>query len=146
MNNNITLSEATLKELRVSAKGSNITFPKTALVTNARITEKRNDKKEAIPGSRAKIVLTAVDAETAQALEKLNINVSQLKGIVVEVEGTDEFLANIEVNELKGKKFSLENAELALLWITRGKNDGSYGGFKLVLSELNEISTVNKKE
>lgn len=139
----ISLSEATLKELRIKPSGSNITIPKTALVTTARVTEKRDEKNEAIAGSRAKIVLNAVDGETAHALEKLNINIKQLKGFVVEIEGADDFLAGINVDELIGKELSLEKAEIALLWVSRREN-GSYSALKLVISELKSISPTDK--
>jgi len=144
MNNNITLSEATLKDLRISAKGSNVKIPKSALVTTARITEKRNENNEAISGSRAKIVLNAVDANTAHELEKLNIEIKQLKGFVIEIEGTDDFLMSIDVKELIGKEYSLEKAEIAMLWVRNG-NNGSYNALKLVLSELKQV-TVNEKK
>ncbi|MGL9729620.1 hypothetical protein [Enterococcus sp. DIV0756] len=146
MKNSISLSEATLKELRILAKGSNIKLPKSIRVIAARITEKRDEKKDPISGSRAKVVLNAVDANTAHELEKLNIEIKQLKGFVVEVEGTDEFLANINIKEVIGKEYSLENAEIALLWVSRGKNEGSYSALKLVLSdELKEIATNHSK-
>lgn len=144
MNNIITLSEATLKELRISADGSNIQLPKTALITASRITEKRDEKNEAISGSRAKIVLTAVDGKTAHALEELDIDVKQLKGFVIEIEGSDEFLANIKVEELVTQELSLENAEIALLWVSRGQN-GSYSAFKLILSELKQVHPTENK-
>lgn len=146
MKNSISLSEATLKELRILAKGSNIKLPKAMRVIAARITEKRDEKNDPISGSRAKVVLNAVDANTAHELEKLNIEIKQLKGFVVEVEGTDEFLANINIKEVIGKEYSLENAEIALLWVSRGKNEGSYSALKLVLSdELKEIATNHSK-
>lgn len=144
MNNIITLSEATLKELRISADGSNIQLPKTALITASHITEKRDEKNEAISGSRAKIVLTAVDGKTAHALEKLDIDVKQLKGFVIEIEGSDEFLANIKLEELVTQELSLENAEIALLWVSRGQN-GSYSAFKLILSELKQVHATENK-
>lgn len=87
--------------------------------------------------------MNAVDGETAHALEKLNINIKQLKGFVVEIEGADDFLAGINVDELIGKELSLEKAEIALLWVSRGQN-GSYSAFKLVLSELKSISPTEK--
>ena len=143
-------NKQSFKNLRFSPSNSNVDVPKTALIAKARKVERRSETEKdekgnpkKIQDSCAKIILEAIDAQTARVLIENNISIDNIETFNIELEEDESFMIELDVDKLANQEIDLTKAMLAPLWVSKGYS-GSYSSLKLVIDKLKFVDEVQK--
>lgn len=140
--NKISLNSTKLGELRFPK--SAIDAPDALLITGARISAERDSNGNAIENSVAKVVITGIDYKTYQVLKGQGIDISNITPVTVEFIASDKAsMTQVNPQDLVGKLLDVRDAQVALRWVSRG-NSGSWGGLKLIVTQLKVVTQQAK--
>lgn len=132
---NVSFSSPSLKNLLIGT--SNVEhIPTTAFVIECRDIPKRNEKNEVIDGTISKKVLSALQPEIVKAIQEVGGNLSTIKPFTIEVQNDEASLKKLNNEAIIAKTIDLDEALLALKWVSDGRNSGAYREFKLIISEV----------
>ncbi|MFA1345893.1 hypothetical protein ACDK68_09940 [Streptococcus dysgalactiae] len=132
---NVSLSSPSLKNLLIGT--SNVEhIPTTAFVIECRDIPKRNEKNEVIDGTISKKVLSALQPEIVKAIQEVGGDLSTIKPFTIEVQNDEASLKKLNNEAIIAKTIDLDEALLALKWVSDGRNSGAYREFKLIISEV----------
>lgn len=132
---NVSFSSPSLKNLLIGT--SNIEhIPTTAFVIECRDIPKRNEKNEVIDGTISKKVLSALQPEIVKAIQEVGGDLSTIKPFTIEVQNDEASLKKLNNEAIIAKTIDLDEALLALKWVSDGRNSGAYREFKLIISEV----------
>ncbi|MDE7479668.1 hypothetical protein LZ154_00155, partial [Streptococcus agalactiae] len=128
-------SSPSLKNLLIGT--SNVEhIPTTAFVIECRDIPKRNEKNEVIDGTISKKVLSALQPEIVKAIQEVGGDLSTIKPFTIEVQNDEASLKKLNNEAIIAKTIDLDEALLALKWVSDGRNSGAYREFKLIISEV----------
>ncbi|HEO6153337.1 TPA: hypothetical protein VA807_000776 [Streptococcus agalactiae] len=131
---NVSFSSPSLKNLLIGT--SNVEhIPTTAFVIECRDIPKRNEKNEVIDGTISKKVLSALQPEIVKAIQEVGGDLSTIKPFTIEVQNDEASLKKLNNEAIIAKTIDLDEALLALKWVSDGRNSGAYREFKLIISE-----------
>ena len=108
----------------------------TSFIIECRDVPKRNEKNEVIDGTISKKVLSALQPEIVQAVQEVGGDFSTIKPFTVEIQNEESVLKKISNDTIIAKTIDLEDALLALKWVSDGRNGGAYREFKLIIEEI----------
>ena len=111
-------------------------IPNTAFIIECRDVPKRNEKNEVIDGTISKKVLSALQPEIVQAVQEVGGDLSTIKPFTVEIQNEESVLKKLSNDTIIAKTIDLEEALLALKWVSDGRNGGAYREFKLIIEEI----------
>ncbi|HEO2672974.1 TPA: hypothetical protein VAQ39_000344 [Streptococcus agalactiae] len=132
---NVSFSSPSLKNLLIGT--SNVEhIPTTAFVIECRDIPKRNEKNEVIDGTISKKVLSALQPEIVKAIQEVGRDLSTIKPFTIEVQNDEASLKKLNNEAIIAKTIDLDEALLALKWVSDGRNSGAYREFKLIISEV----------
>ncbi|ALP87512.1 TPA: hypothetical protein VA772_000271 [Streptococcus agalactiae] len=132
---NVSFSSPSLKNLLIGT--SNVEhIPTTAFVIECRDIPKRNEKNEVIDGTISKKVLSALQPEIVRAIQEVGGDLSTIKPFTIEVQNDEASLKKLNNEAIIAKTIDLDEALLALKWVSDGRNSGAYREFKLIISEV----------
>lgn len=132
---NVSFSSPSLKNLLIGT--SNVEhIPTTAFVIECRDIPKRNEKNEVIDGTISKKVLSALQPEIVKAIQEVGGDLSTIKPFTIEVQNDEASLKKLNNEAIIAKTINLDEALLALKWVSDGRNSGAYREFKLIISEV----------
>ncbi|HFH6632261.1 TPA: hypothetical protein ACGL51_000438 [Streptococcus agalactiae] len=132
---NVSFSSPSLKNLLIGT--SNVEhIPTTAFVIECRDIPKRNEKNEVIYGTISKKVLSALQPEIVKAIQEVGGDLSTIKPFTIEVQNDEASLKKLNNEAIIAKTIDLDEALLALKWVSDGRNSGAYREFKLIISEV----------
>lgn len=132
---NVSFSSPSLKNLLIGT--SNVEhIPTTAFVIEFRDIPKRNEKNEVIDGTISKKVLSALQPEIVKAIQEVGGDLSTIKPFTIEVQNDEASLKKLNNEAIIAKTIDLDEALLALKWVSDGRNSGAYREFKLIISEV----------
>ncbi|HEN2891336.1 TPA: hypothetical protein VAS95_000694 [Streptococcus agalactiae] len=132
---NVSFSSPSLKNLLIVT--SNVEhIPTTAFVIECRDIPKRNEKNEVIDGTISKKVLSALQPEIVKAIQEVGGDLSTIKPFTIEVQNDEASLKKLNNEAIIAKTIDLDEALLALKWVSDGRNSGAYREFKLIISEV----------
>ena len=132
---NVSFSSPSLKNLLIGT--SNVEhIPTTAFVIECRDIPKRNEKNEVIDGTISKKVLSALQPEIVKAIQEVGGDLSTIKPFTIEVQNDEASLKKLNNEAIIAKTIDLDEALLALKWVSDGRNSGAYREFKLIISEV----------
>ncbi|HGC9423933.1 TPA: hypothetical protein ACG556_000913 [Streptococcus agalactiae] len=132
---NVSFSSPSLKNLLIGT--SNVEhIPTTAFVIECRDIPKRNEKNEVIDGTISKKVLSALQPEIVKAIQEVGGDLSTIKPFTIEVQNDEAPLKKLNNEAIIAKTIDLDEALLALKWVSDGRNSGAYREFKLIISEV----------
>lgn len=132
---NVSFSSPSLKNLLIGT--SNVEhIPTTAFVIECRDIPKRNEKNEVIDGTISKKVLSALQPEIVKAIQEVRGDLSTIKPFTIEVQNDEASLKKLNNEAIIAKTIDLDEALLALKWVSDGRNSGAYREFKLIISEV----------
>ncbi|HGI8466333.1 TPA: hypothetical protein ACJVHI_000381 [Streptococcus agalactiae] len=132
---NVSFSSPSLKNLLIGT--SNVEhIPTTAFVIECRDIPKRNEKNEVIDGTISKKVLSALQPEIVKAIQEVGGDLSTIKPFMIEVQNDEASLKKLNNEAIIAKTIDLDEALLALKWVSDGRNSGAYREFKLIISEV----------
>lgn len=132
---NVCFSSPSLKNLLIGT--SNVEhIPTTAFVIECRDIPKRNEKNEVIDGTISKKVLSALQPEIVKAIQEVGGDLSTIKPFTIEVQNDEASLKKLNNEAIIAKTIDLDEALLALKWVSDGRNSGAYREFKLIISEV----------
>lgn len=132
---NVSFSSPSLKNLLIGT--SNVEhIPTTAFVIECRDIPKRNEKNEVIDGTISKKVLSALQPEIVKAIQEVGGDLSNIKPFTIEVQNDEASLKKLNNEAIIAKTIDLDEALLALKWVSDGRNSGAYREFKLIISEV----------
>ncbi|HGI2818126.1 TPA: hypothetical protein ACJSV7_000227 [Streptococcus agalactiae] len=132
---NVSFSSPSLKNLLIGT--SNVEhIPTTAFVIECRDIPKRNEKNEVIDGTISKKVLSALQPEIGKAIQEVGGDLSTIKPFTIEVQNDEASLKKLNNEAIIAKTIDLDEALLALKWVSDGRNSGAYREFKLIISEV----------
>ncbi|HGD6227346.1 TPA: hypothetical protein ACIZ18_001085 [Streptococcus agalactiae] len=132
---NVSFSSLSLKNLLIGT--SNVEhIPTTAFVIECRDIPKRNEKNEVIDGTISKKVLSALQPEIVKAIQEVGGDLSTIKPFTIEVQNDEASLKKLNNEAIIAKTIDLDEALLALKWVSDGRNSGAYREFKLIISEV----------
>ncbi|HHV3629253.1 TPA: hypothetical protein ACUJT7_000828 [Streptococcus agalactiae] len=132
---NVSFSSPSLKNLLIGT--SNVEhIPTTAFVIECRDIPKRNEKNEVIDGTISKKVLSALQPEIVKAIQEVGGDLSTIKPFTIEVQNDEASLKKLNNEAIIAKTIDLDEALLALKWMSDGRNSGAYREFKLIISEV----------
>ena len=132
---NVSFSSPSLKNLLIGT--SNVEhIPTTAFVVECRDIPKRNEKNEVIDGTISKKVLSALQPEIVKAIQEVGGDLSTIKPFTIEVQNDEASLKKLNNEAIIAKTIDLDEALLALKWVSDGRNSGAYREFKLIISEV----------
>ncbi|HFZ9529765.1 TPA: hypothetical protein ACGPTM_001185 [Streptococcus agalactiae] len=132
---NVSFSSPSLKNLLIGT--SNVEhIPTTAFVIECRDIPKRNEKNEVIDGTISKKVLSALQPEIVKAIQEVGGDLSTIKPFTIEVQNDEASLKKLNNEAIIAKTIDLDEALLALKWVSDGRNSGAYREFKLIISEI----------
>lgn len=132
---NVSFSSPSLKNLLIGT--SNVEhIPTTAFVIECRDIPKRNEKNEIIDGTISKKVLSALQPEIVKAIQEVGGDLSTIKPFTIEVQNDEASLKKLNNEAIIAKTIDLDEALLALKWVSDGRNSGAYREFKLIISEV----------
>ncbi len=132
---NVSFSSPSLKKLLIGT--SNVEhIPTTAFVIECRDIPKRNEKNEVIDGTISKKVLSALQPEIVKAIQEVGGDLSTIKPFTIEVQNDEASLKKLNNEAIIAKTIDLDEALLALKWVSDGRNSGAYREFKLIISEV----------
>ncbi|HEO6181073.1 TPA: hypothetical protein VA825_000093 [Streptococcus agalactiae] len=132
---NVSFSSPSLKNLLIGT--SNVEhIPTTAFVIECRDLPKRNEKNEVIDGTISKKVLSALQPEIVKAIQEVGGDLSTIKPFTIEVQNDEASLKKLNNEAIIAKTIDLDEALLALKWVSDGRNSGAYREFKLIISEV----------
>lgn len=132
---NVSFSSPSLKNLLIGT--SNVEhIPTTAFVIECRDIPKRNEKNEVIDGTISKKVLSALQPEIVKAIQEVGGDLSTIKPFTIEVQNNEASLKKLNNEAIIAKTIDLDEALLALKWVSDGRNSGAYREFKLIISEV----------
>lgn len=132
---NVSFSSPSLKNLLIGT--SNVEhIPTTAFVIECRDIPKRNKKNEVIDGTISKKVLSALQPEIVKAIQEVGGDLSTIKPFTIEVQNDEASLKKLNNEAIIAKTIDLDEALLALKWVSDGRNSGAYREFKLIISEV----------
>ncbi|HEO4661619.1 hypothetical protein [Streptococcus agalactiae] len=132
---NVSFSSPSLKNLLIGT--SNVEhIPTTAFVIECRDIPKRNEKNEVIDGTISKKVLSALQPEIVKAIQEVGGDLSTIKPFTIEVQNDEASLKKLNNEAIIAKTIDLNEALLALKWVSDGRNSGAYREFKLIISEV----------
>ncbi|HEO4410707.1 TPA: hypothetical protein VAZ13_000216 [Streptococcus agalactiae] len=132
---NVSFSSPSLKNLLIGT--SNVEhIPTTAFVIECRDIPKRNEKNEVIDGTISKKVLSALQPEIVKAIQEVGGGLSTIKPFTIEVQNDEASLKKLNNEAIIAKTIDLDEALLALKWVSDGRNSGAYREFKLIISEV----------
>ena len=130
---NVSFSSPSLKNLLIGT--SNVEhIPTTAFVIECRDIPKRNEKNEVIDGTISKKVLSALQPEIVKAIQEVGGDLSTIKPFTIEVQNDEASLKKLNNEAIIAKTIDLDEALLALKWVSDGRNSGAYREFKLIIS------------
>ncbi|HGC7493807.1 TPA: hypothetical protein ACIOAL_001174 [Streptococcus agalactiae] len=136
---NVSFSSPSLKNLLIGT--SNVEhIPTTAFVIECRDIPKRNEKNEVIDGTISKKVLSALQPEIVKAIQEVGGDLSTIKPFTIEVQNDEASLKKLNNEAIIAKTIDLDEALLALKWVSDGRNSGAYREFKLIISEVKLLS------
>ncbi|HEL1758906.1 TPA: hypothetical protein U0560_000465 [Streptococcus suis] len=132
---NVSFSSPSLKNLLIGT--SNVEhIPTAAFVIECRNVPKRNENNEVIDGTISKKVLSALQPEIVKAIQEVGGDLSTIKPFTIEVQNEESVLKKLNNEAIIAKTIDLEEALLALKWVSDGRNGGAYREFKLIISEV----------
>ncbi|HGC9405210.1 TPA: hypothetical protein ACG55R_000575 [Streptococcus agalactiae] len=132
---NVSFSSPSLKNLLIGT--SNVEhIPTTAFVIECRDIPKHNEKNEVIDGTISKKVLSALQPEIVKAIQEVGGDLSTIKPFTIEVQNDEASLKKLNNEAIIAKTIDLDEALLALKWVSDGRNSGAYREFKLIISEV----------
>lgn len=132
---NVSFSSPSLKNLLIGT--SNVEhIPTTAFVIECRDIPKRNEKNEVIDGTISKKVLSALQPEIVKDIQEVGGDLSTIKPFTIEVQNDEASLKKLNNEAIIAKTIDLDEALLALKWVSDGRNSGAYREFKLIISEV----------
>ena len=132
---NVSFSSPSLKNLLIGT--SNVEhIPTTAFVIECRDIPKRNEKNEVIDGTISKKVLSALQPEIVKAIQEVGGDLSTIKPFTIEVQNDEASLKKLNNEAIIAKTIDLDEALLALKWVSDGRNSAAYREFKLIISEV----------
>ncbi|OCX01020.1 hypothetical protein [Streptococcus dysgalactiae] len=132
---NVSFSSPSLKNLLIGT--SNVEhIPTTAFVIECRDIPKRNEKNEVIDGTISKKVLSALQPEIVKAIQEVGGDLSTIKPFTIEVQNDEASLKKLNNEAIIAKTIDLDEALLALKWVSDDRNSGAYREFKLIISEV----------
>lgn len=132
---NVSFSSPSLKNLLIGT--SNVEhIPTTAFVIECRDIPKRNEKNEVIDGTISKKVLSALQPEIVKAIQEVGGDLSTINPFTIEVQNDEASLKKLNNEAIIAKTIDLDEALLALKWVSDGRNSGAYREFKLIISEV----------
>ncbi|HGC6423205.1 TPA: hypothetical protein ACI0GI_002084 [Streptococcus agalactiae] len=132
---NVSFSSPSLKNLLIGT--SNVEhIPTTAFVIECRDIPKRNEKNEVIDETISKKVLSALQPEIVKAIQEVGGDLSTIKPFTIEVQNDEASLKKLNNEAIIAKTIDLDEALLALKWVSDGRNSGAYREFKLIISEV----------
>ncbi|HGA0665187.1 TPA: hypothetical protein ACGQKM_001904 [Streptococcus agalactiae] len=132
---NVSFNSPSLKNLLIGT--SNVEhIPTTAFVIECRDIPKRNEKNEVIDGTISKKVLSALQPEIVKAIQEVGGDLSTIKPFTIEVQNDEASLKKLNNEAIIAKTIDLDEALLALKWVSDGRNSGAYREFKLIISEV----------
>ena len=135
---NVSFSSPSLKNLLIGT--SNVEhIPTTAFVIECRDIPKRNEKNEVIDGTISKKVLSALQPEIVKAIQEVGGDLSTIKPFTIEVQNDEASLKKLNNEAIIAKTIDLDEALLALKWVSDGRNSGAYREFKLIISEVKSL-------
>ncbi|HFI0218481.1 TPA: hypothetical protein ACGO59_001391 [Streptococcus suis] len=138
---NVSFSSPSLKNLLIGT--SNVEhIPTTAFVIECRDIPKRNEKNEVIDGTISKKVLSALQPEIVKAIQEVGGDLSTIKPFTIEVQNDETSLKKLNNEAIIAKTIDLDEALLALKWVSDGRNGGAYREFKLIISEVKLLGTT----
>ncbi|XHW60730.1 hypothetical protein ABVA55_05165 [Streptococcus dysgalactiae subsp. equisimilis] len=131
----VSFNSPSLKNLLIGT--SNVEhIPTVAFVIECRDVPKRNEKNEVIDGTISKKVLSALQPEIVKAIQEVGGDLSTIKPFTIEVHNEESVLKKLNNEAIIAKSIDLEEALLALKWVSDGRNGGAYREFKLIISEV----------
>lgn len=132
---NVSFSSPSLKNLLIGTSNAEH-IPTTAFVIECRDIPKRNEKNEVIDGTISKKVLSALQPEIVKAIQEVGGDLSTIKPFTIEVQNDEASLKKLNNEAIIAKTIDLDEALLALKWVSDGRNSGAYREFKLIISEV----------
>lgn len=93
-------------------------------------------KNEVIDGTISKKVLSALQPEIVKAIQEVGGDLSTIKPFTIEVQNDEASLKKLNNEAIIAKTIDLDEALLALKWVSDGRNSGAYREFKLIISEV----------
>lgn len=131
----VSFNSPSLKNLLIGT--SNVEhIPTAAFVIECRDVPKRNEKNEVIDGTISKKVLSALQPEIVKAIQEVGGDLSTINPFTIEVHNEESVLKKLNNEAIIAKSIDLEEALLALKWVSDGRNGGAYREFKLIISEV----------
>lgn len=126
-NLNLALNDNTIKLGELNFDRAQFNLPKHFKVDFSKVR---------FPKEKGKAVLSALDANTALALEKAGVDISQLKTITIEVYSGLEEMRDYK-DDNKQAVIELNNPQVKLLWDI---GMGSWRGVKLVTDKMTLVN------
>ncbi|HEN2576640.1 TPA: hypothetical protein U4S64_002049, partial [Streptococcus agalactiae] len=74
--------------------------------------------------------------EIVKAIQEVGGDLSTIKPFTIEVQNDEASLKKLNNEAIIAKTIDLDEALLALKWVSDGRNSGAYREFKLIISEV----------